>query len=324
MRPFKNKGFKHYDKITIILGDSTTRGEGAFYPGIAEPVVKDEDEDAEEEAEEGGTNDVPNADFVADAAAVQRAVTTTVAVASTSAASSLFGTMSSSSHPATSTLSDILTPVNNMDVDSSSSPLIIVTANNASTTSAASVPTPNIPSNITGNKRKKRMPLQLAPSIDSQHLNSNNSVTCLDQPLSSAHSKRQWSAAPSWQTSSSTHSQQSSCNDSETRWPPSQRKGIMLNIMSELKEAINHMSDIMETSNLVMSAPVKVAATTDEVLQAHQHVLATIKQDASFTIEEKGCIISYIIINPTATLSYDHIHNDDIWRAWLHNAALGE
>ena len=206
MRPFKNKGFEHYDKIVIILGDSTTRGGGAFYPGIAEPVVEDEDEDAEEEAEEGGTNDVPNADFVADTAAVQRAVTTAVAVASTSAASSLFGTMSSSSHPATSTLSDILTPINNMDVDSSSSPLIIVTANNASTTSAASVPTPNIPSNITGNKQKKRMPLQPAPSIDSQHLDSNNSVTSSDWPSSSAHSKRQWSVAPSWQTSSSTHS----------------------------------------------------------------------------------------------------------------------
>ena len=97
----------------------------------------------------------------------------------------------------------------------------------------------------------------------------------------------------------------------------------MPNIVSELKEAINHMSDIMETSNLVMSAPVKVAAPTDEVLQAHQRVLAAIEQDASFTIEEKGHIISYIITNPTA-LSYDHIHNDDIRRAWLHNAALGE
>ena len=206
MRPFKNKGFKHYDKIAIILGDSTTRGGGAFYLGIAEPAVEDEDEDAEEEAEEGGTNDVPNADFVADAAAMQRAVTTAVAVTSTSAASSLFGTTSSSSHPATSMLSDILTPVDNMDVDSSSSPLIIVTANNASTTSAASVPIPNIPSNITGNKRKKRTPLQPAPSIDSQHLDSNNNVTSSDRPSSSAHSKHQWSAAPSWQTSSSTHS----------------------------------------------------------------------------------------------------------------------
>ena len=54
----------------IILGDSTTHGGGAFHPGIAEPVVEDEDGDAEEEAEEGGTNDVPNADFIADAAAV--------------------------------------------------------------------------------------------------------------------------------------------------------------------------------------------------------------------------------------------------------------
>ena len=98
----------------------------------------------------------------------------------------------------------------------------------------------------------------------------------------------------------------------------------MLNIMSELKEAINHMLDIMETSNLIMSAPVKVAAPTYEVLQAHQCVLAAIEQDASFTIEEKGRIISYIIINPAAASSYDHIHNDDIWRAWLRNAALGE
>lgn len=94
--------------------------------------------------------------------------------------------------------------------------------------------------------------------------------------------------------------------------------------MSELKEAINHMLDIMETSNLVMSAPVKVAAPTDEVLQARQRVLTAIKQDASFTIEEKGRIISYIITNPAATSSYDHIHNDDIRRAWLCNAALGE
>ena len=215
MRPFKNKGFEHYDKIAIILGDSTTHGGGAFHPGIAEPVVEDGDGDAEEEAEEGGTNDVPNADFVADAAAMQRAVTT-VAVASTSAASSLFGTTSSSSHPATLTLSDIHTPVDNMDVDSSSSPLIIVTANNTSTTSAASVPTPNIPSNITGNKRKKRTPLQPAPSIDSQHLDSSKSVSSSDLPSSSAHSKRQRSAAPSQQTSSSTHSRQSSHNDSET------------------------------------------------------------------------------------------------------------
>ena len=84
------------------------------------------------------------------------------------------------------------------------------------------------------------------------------------------------------------------------------------------------MLDIMETSNLIMSAPVKVAAPTDEVLQAHQHVLAAIEQDASFTIEEKGRIISYIITNPTAALSYDHIHNDDIRHAWLRNAALGE
>ena len=324
MRPFKNKGFEHYDKITIILGDSTTHGGGAFHPGIAEPAVEDEDGDAEEEAEEGGTNDVPNADFVADAAAMQRAVTTAVAIASTSAASSLFGTTSSSSHPATLTLSDILTPVDNMDVDSSSSPLIIVTANNTSTTSAASVPTPNIPSNITGNKRKKRTPLQPAPSIDSQHLDSNKSVSSSDLPSSSAHSKRQWSAAPSQQTSSSTHSRQSSRNDSETWRPPSQRKGVTPNIVSELKEAINHMSDIMETSNLIMSAPVKVAAPTDEVLQARQRVLAAIEQDTSFTIEEKGRIISYIITNPTATLSYDHIHNDDIRHAWLRNAALGE
>ena len=84
------------------------------------------------------------------------------------------------------------------------------------------------------------------------------------------------------------------------------------------------MSDIMETSNLVMSAPVKVAAPTDEVPQARQCVLAAIEQDALFTIEEKGRIISYIITNPAAASSYDHIHNDDIQRAWLRNAALGE
>ena len=98
----------------------------------------------------------------------------------------------------------------------------------------------------------------------------------------------------------------------------------MLNIVSELKEAINHMSDIMETSNLIMSTPVKVAAPTNEVLQARQRVLAAIEQGALFTIEEKGRIISYIITNPAAASSYDHIHNDNIRRAWLCNAALGE
>ena len=47
------KGFKHLDKVSMIIGDNVTRGGCAFHPSIVEPPISIEDnEEGEEQNEE--------------------------------------------------------------------------------------------------------------------------------------------------------------------------------------------------------------------------------------------------------------------------------
>lgn len=94
--------------------------------------------------------------------------------------------------------------------------------------------------------------------------------------------------------------------------------------MEGIQGLLGHMTDVMEVSNLVMKAPVTISlpVPADEAGQARQRVLEAIEQDDSFTVEEKGKIITYIINMPAAATTYETIKSEEIRRSWLRSAAL--
>lgn len=318
----------------MILGDSAARGGRAFHPTIVEaPAVRDAQDDDEE-----ASNEAIDAAAAADNAAVATAVTSAIAIASTSVASSLLSPSamgSSSSHPATSTLvGDSIALGDKMVVDS---PAGVIASEKALAPAMSHTSTP--PQSPTTSNKRHRSPPRSPPSTasitsigpsTSSHLSNSNSMAPSDKPASSAQSKRHKLADHLQQTSSAPPSQQSSHasqggnsrGGGGSRGQSSRRRGAATNVVGELRGVLDHMNDIMETSNLVMQAPVTIAVPADESSKVCQRVLAAIEQDDSFNVAEKGKIITYLITTPAAATSYEQIHNEEIRRSWLRAAAL--
>ena len=75
-------------------------------------------------------------------------------------------------------------------------------------------------------------------------------------------------------------------------------------------ETLDHMTDAMEMQNLIFQVP--IPPPVDQVAQAHSHAITAIQQDMSgtFTTEERGKIINYIITNPAAATAYEQLTDD--------------
>ena len=78
----------------------------------------------------------------------------------------------------------------------------------------------------------------------------------------------------------------------------------------------------MMNQNLLFKAP--VVDPTNELNQAHMHIIASIQADqlGYFTIEEKGKVIQHILKSPTTAQAYKVLEDNDILHAWLHQEAL--
>ena len=84
---------------------------------------------------------------------------------------------------------------------------------------------------------------------------------------------------------------------------PSQCKSSHADInhqIAKFMETLDHMTDTMEMQNLIFQVP--IPPPVDQVAQAHSRIITAIQQGVSgtFTTEERGKIINYIITNPTA------------------------
>ena len=78
------------------------------------------------------------------------------------------------------------------------------------------------------------------------------------------------------------------------------------------------MMDAMEMQNLIFQVP--IPPPVDQVAQARSRIITAIQQDVSgtFTTEERGKIINYIITNPAATTTYEQLTDDGhLLHAWL-------
>lgn len=86
-----------------------------------------------------------------------------------------------------------------------------------------------------------------------------------------------------------------------------------------LNGSVECMTNVMENSNLLFLA--LISAPADEACNC---IVAAIQADKSnhFSVEEKGCIIGYIITNPAAMATYEVISDIELHCTWLRNAAL--
>ena len=75
-------------------------------------------------------------------------------------------------------------------------------------------------------------------------------------------------------------------------------------------ETLDCMMDAMEMQNLIFQVP--IPPPVDQVAQARSCIIAAIQQDMSgtFTTEERGKIINYIITNPTTATTYEQLSDD--------------
>ena len=84
------------------------------------------------------------------------------------------------------------------------------------------------------------------------------------------------------------------------------------------------MTRVMENQNLTFQVPVPVPV--DQVAEAHSHIIKSIQNNTlgTFTLEERGKIISYVISNPAAATTYKQLlFDDELHLAWLHTSLSG-
>ena len=74
--------------------------------------------------------------------------------------------------------------------------------------------------------------------------------------------------------------------------------------LANFNNALDHMTSILENQNLIFQVPVSMPV--DQVAEACSHVIKSIQNNmsGSFTLEERGKIISYIITNPATATTY--------------------
>ena len=107
---------------------------------------------------------------------------------------------------------------------------------------------------------------------------------------------------------------------------PSQHKSSRADInhqIAKFMETLDCMMDAMEMKNLIFQVP--IPPPVDQVAQACSHIITAIQQDVSgtFTTEERGKIINYIISNPTTATTYEQLSDDGhLLHAWLSMALI--
>ena len=108
---------------------------------------------------------------------------------------------------------------------------------------------------------------------------------------------------------------------------PSRQRGTSSKVDAQIanfNNALDCMTSVMENQNLISKVP--VPAPVDQVAKARYHVIKSIQNDTlgSFTLEEMGKIISYVITNPAAATTYKQLlSNNELCLAWLHTTLLG-
>ena len=108
---------------------------------------------------------------------------------------------------------------------------------------------------------------------------------------------------------------------------PSRQRGTSSKVDAQIanfNNALDHMTSVMENQNLIFQVP--VPAPVDQVAEAHSCVIKSIQNDmsGSFTLEERGKIISYVITNPATATTYEQLLSDDELRlAWLRTTLSG-
>ena len=108
---------------------------------------------------------------------------------------------------------------------------------------------------------------------------------------------------------------------------PSRQRGTSLKVDAQIanfNNALDRMTSVMENQNLIFQVP--VPAPVDQVAKACSRIIKSIQNDTSgsFTLEERGKIISYVITNPAAATTYEQLLSDDeLHLAWLRTTLLG-
>ena len=291
----------------MIVGDSTACGGHAFHPAIIKPPATDDNDD------DGGDN------TPIDPSAVQAVVASGLTTASLTA-SSQFPTDTLSSCPLSSTLVDSLNPSLAMDVD----PVPKTISNSPLTVSP--------PASISGvHKHKIQFLPHSAPSsvvsiIPSAPLPFRPSSS---NPSSSSQEKCQKGFSPVTPTlfQLSSSSSVRGCSLSMGLGKPSRQRGTSSKVDTQIdnfNNTLDSMTSVMENQNLIFQVP--VPAPVDQVAEAHSRIIKSIQNDTSgsFTLEERGKIISYVITNPAAATTYEQLLSDDeLCLAWLHTTLSG-
>ena len=91
---------------------------------------------------------------------------------------------------------------------------------------------------------------------------------------------------------------------------PSHCKDSCADVNNQIAEFTGALDCIRDTMKTIFQAP--VPPPVDQIMQAHSHIITAIQQDmlGTFTTEERGGIINYIITNPAATTTYEQLSND--------------
>lgn len=312
------KGFPHFTKVAMIMGDHTARGGEAFRPGeTAPPPPPDEDGDDDADDAEHASESIALVHPAAQAA-ITASVHATVAMSTSYASHG--STLSTSSKPATSTLVDGTHPSDKMDIDD----IQEVDKSRFPSGSPASTPPASATAETSQNKRKIRSPSEPEPSIASIAPSSSSCLTGSShagKPPSSSKGKKSATGGSKRQksvTESSRGSRLAAGKMPAQRTAAPKGRGGQGHL-DDFNASVNRMADLMESQNLILQVPVQ-----DPVAQACARVVVTIQEDqmGGFTVVEKGKIISYLLTNPSAAQTFEVLTDDDVRYAWLRSSAL--
>ena len=299
----------------MIIGDSVTCGGCAFHPSIAEPPISIEDDEEQDEEDS----------LSMDPSTAQHLVVSALATASAATGAHSPHPNTFSPLPTTSSLvNKFHVPDDMMEVD----PMPKMTGDYISPSTTPLDDFAISPSG--GIKRKLHPTVHSTPAsvISAAHSAPTTFTPSSSDPLLSLSLGTKRHKASSSGTPVSLHPSSSSGTRGRSRSgaqaKPSQRKSSRADVnhqIAEFTETLDRMTDAMETQNLIFQVP--IPPPVDQATQACSRVIAAIQQDVSgtFTTEERGKIINYIITNPAAATTYEQLADDGhLLRAWLSTA----
>ena len=296
----------------MIIGDSVTCGGRAFHPSIAEPPISIED-DEEQDEEDSLSMDPSTAQHLV----MSALVTASAATGAHSPHPNTFSPL-----PTTSSLVDKLhVPDDMMEVNPM--PKMMGDHISPSTTPLYYV----VISPSGGIKCKLHPTVHSTPALVISAVHSvpttftpSSSDPSSSLSLGTKHHKVLSSGTPVLLHLSSSSGTRG-CSRSGAQAKPSQHNSSHADInhqIAKFMETLDHMMDAMEMQNLIFQVP--IPPPVDQVAQARSRIIAAIQQDVSgtFTTEERGKIINYIITNPAAATTYKQLADDGhLLHAWL-------